>query len=298
MYLNPHIKHIFSKHIRKRLIRLGYHSRPQFLIIGAQKAGTTALFYYLADHPDIVPASDKEIRFFAPEALEDLPGHPYHEILCPAAGPIYSNDAGYARAAAWYHGLFPLPHELGRRLTFEATPEYLYYPQAAERIQKYNPRAKLIVLLRDPVERAFSAWNMYQRFDDPVYCVQRETGTFEEAVAAELADIAAERTSPGPHYVRRGIYHEQLRRYFNLFDREQILVIDSRRLRSDTVGVLDEVVAFLGLPGFRRMGERPLIHVGTYEEEAPVTATRLLRGFYREHNQQLYKLQDHDFGWP
>src|SRR5712692_2038474 len=131
-------RYILRTRVRRALVRLGYHSRPGFLIIGAQKAGTTALYYYLADHPDLIPAREKEIGFFSPEGFEALTDHPHYPILCPATGPIYADPAGYAKAAAWYHDFFPLTHELGQHgQTFEATPEYLYYANAAERIFKY-----------------------------------------------------------------------------------------------------------------------------------------------------------------
>src|SRR5262245_36153909 len=71
-----------SKRARTLAIRMGYHSRPSFLIIGAQKAGTTALHGYLAEHPAIVPAQDKELAFFSPELFSDWPEHPNHAILC------------------------------------------------------------------------------------------------------------------------------------------------------------------------------------------------------------------------
>jgi hypothetical protein len=127
---------------RRTLVRLGFFTRPSFLVIGGVKCGTTALHRYLCDHPKIVPAWDKEIHFFD------------------------QNVSYIERGPNWYHAKFPPPFRLGvGRQTFEATPSYLYqFPRCAERIYNYDPRLKLIVLLRAPVERAYSHWKMLRLF--------------------------------------------------------------------------------------------------------------------------------------
>src|SRR5205085_1545691 len=100
----------------------------------------------------------KEIGFFCPEEVRGWSDHPDYALLSPAVDGDFYQPEFYARAIEWYGRHFPLPHELGPNcITYESTPSYLYFPAAAERIAKYNPRTKLIVLLRDPVERAFSA---------------------------------------------------------------------------------------------------------------------------------------------
>jgi hypothetical protein len=289
--------------LRAGLIRVGYHSKPRFLIIGAQKAGTTALYYYLAEHPNIIPSSEKEIGFFTPELFEDWPEHPNHLILCTRKGADFFDPRVYPKAAAWYHSHFPLPHEVGPdRITYEATPEYLYYPGAAERIFKYDREMKLIAILRDPVERAFSSWNMYCSFGEGcyrplIYAPRREIREFDEAVRDELNETQSGKTTLGPDYVRRGVYHEQLLRYFKFFEREQVLILDSRALKNNTSGVVEQVVHFLGLPEYRHQGEWPPFLVGKYERQIPGATVRLLREFYKPYNEKLYQVLDHDFGW-
>jgi hypothetical protein len=294
-------KAALAKRLKPVVIRAGYHSRPSFLIIGAQKAGTTALYYYLAEHPRIVPSRDKEIGFFAPELFADWPEHPNHRILCTRGGTVFEDPRSYRRAAAWYHRQFPWPHELGReRLTFEATPEYLYYPRAAKRIFDYDPRMKLVVLLRDPVERAFSAWNMYRSFGSyrpGIYASRRETRDFETAIRAELDELRADEHPRDPGYVRRGLYHEQLARYFQWFDPRQILVLESADLRRRTSAVIDRVTGFLGLPAHERGAEWRQILVGDYDPAIPEPSLRLLRELYAPHNERLYGLLNRDFGW-
>jgi Sulfotransferase domain len=277
------------------MTRLGYYSRPKFLIIGTQKGGTVALRNYLARHPSIVPARQKEIGYFDQDVL-------------------------YRRGEAWYHGHFPLPHRLGRRgVTFEATPEYLYYPGAPQRIFSYDSRLKLIVLLREPGERAFSAWNMFrtlrqERPDalrqllpecDPMLqeSLNRMLGSdsfpaFDEAVRDEVDGLRAGGTALEPGYVRRGLYHEQLRRYLEWFAREQILILDSARLRQDVSGVLAEVVRFLGLPAYDAPPvSLPQFHVGRYQHEIAAGTRAFLGEFYRPYNHELYALLGRDFGW-
>jgi hypothetical protein len=287
--------------IKTLLIRAGYHSRPTFLIIGAQKAGTTALYYYLAGHPHIVPPREKEIGFFVPELFADWPEHPSQRILCTRGGTAFDDRRSYRRAAAWYHSYFPLPHQLGReRLTFEATPEYLYYPGVAKRIFEYDPNMKLIVLLRNPVERAFSAWNMYRSFGDYrpfIYAPKKETRDFGVAIRAEIDAIGANKSTRGPGYVRRGLYHEQLMHYFEWFDSGQILILHSVDLERQTSTAVDQVVSFLGLPVHRHGGEWDRVLVGKYDPEIPDSSLRLLRDFYKPYNEMLYQLLDRDFGW-
>src|SRR5947209_1159841 len=138
---------------------------PDFLIIGAQKAGTTSLYRYLAAHPDIVASTRKEVHFF---------------------------DINFWRGEWWYRSLFPLRRRLQRRpplrnrpaITGEASPYYLFHPFAPERAAQLLPDAKLIVLLRDPVERA---WSHYRH----EVANGRETMTFPDALAAEPARLAA-----------------------------------------------------------------------------------------------------------
>jgi hypothetical protein len=285
------------------LIRLGYHSRPAFLIIGAQKAGTTALYYYLAEHPNTVMSKQKEVGFFSPELFEDWPAHPDHLLFWSQKGTDFFDPRTYPSKSAWYHSHFPLPHELGRhRITYEATPEYLYYPAAAQRIFKYDPHIKLIAILREPVERAFSAWNMYRTFGDGdyrplIYAPRRETREFEEAARDELRDLQSFRATLEPGYVRRGLYYEQLQRYFTFFDRKQILILDNNALRHDTSRTLERVFKFLELPNHALRSDWPLIHVGQRPTPIPDTTLRLLREFYRPHNEALYQLLNHDFGW-
>jgi hypothetical protein len=282
--------------LREVLARVGVYSRPSFLILGAQKAGTVALHKYLCLHPQIIPATGKEIGFF-------------------------NKDRFFAKGEPWYHRHFPRPGTLGQdSVTFEATPEYLYYPVCAERIFSYDQQLGLIVLLRDPVERAFSAWAMFRDmfYNRRKYLFARSRSAneavrsqrdqmlacdtfpeFDEAVFREMEQRHSSAPAPEPSYVRRGLYAEQLRRYLRFFQRDQILVLDSRSLRANAAGVLNDVVRFLGLPEHPWHKERlPLHHTGSYGGARMSDRTRhFLAEFYAAVNQELYDLLGRDFGW-
>ena len=299
-----HLKHLRAAAVRRfegLALRAGYHSRPGFLIIGAQKGGTTSLYFYLAEHPRIVPPKRKEIGFFTPELFADWPEHPNHHILCAPGGSVFEHPSGCRRAVAWYHGHFPWPHRLpSGSLTFEATPDYLYYPAAARRIWEYDREMKLIVLLRDPVDRAFSAWQMYRGYGGYrplIYAPKRETRSFEDAIRDEIEALEAGRRPPDPGYCGRGLYYEQLTRYFEYFDPRQILILDSEYLRQRTQDALGEVAAFLGLAEILPRAEWKPFHVGEYQSEIPAECLSRLRDFYKPHNQRLYAMLDRDFGW-
>ena len=217
--------------------------RPTFLLIGSQKSGTTALYEYLSLHPNIAAPKQKEINFFVCSLL-------------------------YARGLDFYHSCFPLDDPASScRITFDASVNYLVSAEAAERIHAYDAKMKLIVLLRDPVLRAFSAWQMYRRFfqdnrdwyfqwmercDAPIdrdSYIRRPASfgaCFEEDVLAELEARSQGKSIEAP-FLRHGFYEEQLRAYQEIFPAGQMLIEDSQRFRDDTRAVLGEIEEFLGI---------------------------------------------------
>jgi hypothetical protein len=194
-----------------------------FIIAGAQKSGTTALRYFLQKHPQITLGDQQEIHFF-------------------------DNDEFFAREPVDYeplHRHFPLVTR--STIAGECTPHYLHYKPAMERIWNYNPRIKLLVLLRNPIERAFAHWNM-QRFKG------REPLDFLDAVQAERNRVAEDSLQARRFsYVRRGFYSEQLECVFKFFPREQVNAIKFDNFRNDNRGTLNSVCDFLGVKPLRRM---------------------------------------------
>ena len=191
--------------------------RVAFLVAGVQKGGTSALFEYLRDMPGLQLPAVKEAHFFDDETIDW--GRPDYEA---------------------YHRLF----EPDGRLRGEATPIYIYWPNALERIAAYNPAMKLILLFRDPVERAWSHWKMeYAKGKERepfAWCIREGRARLEHGDAA----------APGFHrvfsYVERGFYGRQVERLLSLFPREQCLFLRSEQLREDPAGALTAVCSFLG----------------------------------------------------
>lgn len=201
---------------------------PNFLMIGAQKSGTTALYAYIEQHPQVFTSEIKEPGFFAFEGER-----------ANYAGPRDASGERYrVRDLTRYQALFR--NVKGETRIGEASNVYLYIPQAAARIQHYIPRAKLIAVLRNPVDRAYSAYRHLVRDG------REPLESFEESLAAEEARIAAN-WHPHWHHKQRGFYYEQMKRYFDRFERDQIAVYTYDDFRADPRGVLRSIFVFLGI---------------------------------------------------
>ena len=170
--------------------------RLDFIVPGAQKSGTTALHYFLKKHPQIALPDRQELHFFDDEEI-------------------------FGRAPVDYELLHrhfrPITHSAS---VGEVTPSYLYWKPAVERVRNYHPQIKFIILLRNPVDRAFAHWNM-QRFKD------REPLDFLDAVKEEPRRIAQPLSIESRRfsYIDRGFYSVQLERVFNFFPRAQIKLV-------------------------------------------------------------------------
>lgn len=200
---------------------------PTFLVIGAAKGGTTALHRYLSQHPEIYMSERKELRFFPFE--NQKPDHRGPGDLADLASmgmSIEEYRAFFADGASY-------------AVRGESSPLYLYAPRSAERIKHYIPEVKLIAVLRQPADRAHSHYMML-RMDG------LETLDFAEALAAEDQRVA-DKWGHRWHYRRRGFYAEQLRRYFNLFKREQIKICLYEDYVDDPVGFIQDLFRFLNV---------------------------------------------------
>ncbi|MGE5142056.1 MAG: sulfotransferase domain-containing protein [Acidobacteriota bacterium] len=195
--------------------------RVDFMVAGAQRSGTSAIAQYLREHPHVYVPLKKELHFFDRDqnfAVEPVDYAPYHALFAPTPA---------------------------QRLIGEATPDYLYWPAAPERMARYNPALKTIFVLRNPVTRAFSHWNMARH-------MRRESLSFLEAIAAEaersrtLAPELAKRHA----YLGRGLYAQQLERFWRHFPREQTIVFKSEELLESVANVLFRIAAFLGIEPF------------------------------------------------
>lgn len=238
-----------------------------FIIAGVQKGGTTALFDYLADEPGVALSGVKEVHFFDDESQD-------------WSRPDY----------AAYHAHFP-PGD--GRPCGEATPIYIYWPNSLERIAAYNPAVRLIVLLRDPVQRAWSHWRME-------YARGAETEPFAWCIREGRRRLFD--AQPWGHhrefsYVERGFYGEQMERLFGLFPREQVLVLKAEDLRADPAATLAQVRAFVGAPEGPPPRPRD-VHVGRemdYPSELTDADVALLRRLYARDMARLRELTGLDY---
>ena len=253
-------------------------SLPSFIIIGAQKGGTTSLYHYLTQHPSVAEALWKETHFF---------------------------DLNYGRGVGWYRTHFPKisgvngsPEKV--TITGEASPYYLFHLHVPARVHTLLPDVRLIVLLRNPVERAYSHYH---------HEVSRgyETLSFEAAVAQEPQRLAGEearmRRDPQylslPHqrysYLARGLYLEQLERWLRYFPRERFLILQSEVFYRDSEASLRSVCEFLDLPPLK-LRHYEKTYAGNYPKMNPDTREHL-KAFFKPYNERLYEVLNTTFDW-
>jgi hypothetical protein len=241
--------------------------KPSIIIVGAQKAGTSALFQMLAKHPRIIPPRVKELTFFG-------------------------DDDAYAKGMAHYRSLLPLrPLRGSGWTTLDATPNYLYKPPAAGRIHRHLPKTLIVAVLRDPVKRARSDWNMFHQFEHhPRYKHRYDARSYAQAMTDELRD-------PSPYgYLARGRYAEQLERYFNLFGRERVLVFAYPKFKKAPEKVVNRILEAAGLEptmqaeqvGGIRDNLRPYA-----QTEWPEAVEERLRDYYAPYQAALDELLGH-----
>jgi hypothetical protein len=200
---------------------------PNFLIIGAGKSGTTSLYHYLRQHPEIYMSPVKEPKFFAVEGKKlDFRGPNDDEHMNRKS--ITDVDA--------YRALFGGVTD--EKAIGEASPLYLYSPEAAGRIKHYLPEVKLIAILRNPVDRAFSSY---------LHCIRDRGEPLDDFAQALQEEERRIENGWGPiwHYKNVGFYSAQLERYFDTFRRDQIKIFLYDDLKGDPTGVLRSIFSFL-----------------------------------------------------
>jgi hypothetical protein len=207
----------------------GTKNRPNFLIIGTAKSGSTALWHYLGQHPQVYMSPRKHTRFFSFQTEDPgFRGPPLEAESVPYA--ITDVDA--------YHALFA--GAAGEKAVGEASHSYLYRAEAPGRIRKYDPNMKLVAVLRNPAERSHSHYRQMVRDG------REELDDFVSALEAEDARIR-NHWWPDFHYVQIGLYHAQLKRYFDAFERSQIKIHLYEDLVSEPQAVLRDIFRFLDI---------------------------------------------------
>ena len=258
-----------------------FHTTPDFLIIGTPKSATTALYQYLLQHPSIYPPLTKQIHFF---------------------------DRYFHRGLSWYKICFPYKWEKflkikNKKLGFctgEATVHYMLHPLAAKRVAETFPNIKLIVMLRNPIDRAYSHYQME-------LANKNENLSFEEILIEEpkrlngeierLAKDEKYDSLEYPHraYLRTGHYAEFLKKWFEYFPREQFLIINNEKFLSDISKGYNQVLDFLKVSN-HELPEYKKIHGRKYEKMKPEIRDKLIE-YYKPYNEELKQLLKTDFGW-
>jgi hypothetical protein len=255
---------------------------PSFIVIGAMKCGTSSLYQYLAQHPCVLPARRKEVHYF--------------------------DDSNYESGIAWYKANFPMSivaRTIGFRnrqqvITGEASPYYLSFPLTPERMSTIMPSVKLIAMLRNPIDRAYSHYHHQVRHG-------REPLSFDEAIDAEETRIKGERekiVQSGCYYsynywaysyLERGLYIDQIEHWMKFFSKEQLLILKSEDFFSSPAEELKKTLRFLDLPDFE-LKVYPKVNTGKYKK-MPSTTRQRLQAFFKNYNNRLNIWAGKDFGW-
>lgn len=256
---------------------------PDFIIIGAHRGGTSAFYYHLTGHPSVAAATTKELNFF---------------------------DKHYHKGTWWYRAHFPFAIQkcyaqtVRRRdlVTGEASPHYLFHPVAAQRVAETLPHVKLIALLRNPVDRAYSQYrrNIYKGW---------EHVSFEEAVAREArrpcGDQRLDNHFDHHSYLAHGRYSDQLEHWLRLFPRDQFLILRSEDFYADPATALKQALAFLHVSTAELPEQESYAHYDGYSyrpesrdvnELDPSTRQRVA-AYFSTYNRRLYELLGRDMGW-
>lgn len=267
--------------------------RVNLFIIGAQKCGTTSLFNYLIQSPSVIGSKPKEVDYF-------------------------SYDLNYLKGEKWYHSHFKKTNQKAYYL--DASVDYMYIPNTWERIKGYNKESKFLILLRNPIERAYSAYSMYKNlhggygldyyenhilghneyYKSQMFKILKAEKflTFEEYIDEEIKLHSEELDfwyEPG--FLNRGIYHKQIKPYMENFKIENLLFIDSENLKKNKINVLKQICDWLNIDEIKGSDLDKNYLVGNYDSLKNNELYMKLKSFYTSHNRKLYELLNKDFGW-
>ena len=257
-----------------------FHILPDFIIFAVARAGTTSLYNVIMEHPDTYQASIKEIYFF---------------------------DLKYNRGLGWYKGHFPsifkkwITTKINKRpfITGEGTGRLFVYPHSPKRVKQNIPNVKLLAILRNPIDRAYSLYTLQVRagreklsFWDAIQAEGKRLDGLMEKMEKDESYYSAEFFQKS--YVYQSIYYEGLRNWFKHFPREQFLILDVDELNSNSQETFDKIFEFLDLPSYRIK----LTHFNSQKNpEIDPNIRKKLVEYFKPYNEKLYKLLDRKFDW-
>jgi len=264
---------------RYRQVTGRYRQLPDFIIIGAQKSGTTSLYYYLSQHPQLKPSYGKEIHFFD--------------------GGLNPKVDNFKKGQVWYQAHFPLKRNMNaHEKAFEASPLYIFNPLTPKRISELIPQVRLIAILRNPVERAISHYFHEKGRGLETLSIMEALQVEEERLKPSIDKQDYKNTTfMNFSYKNRGIYHEQLKRYFNYFPRQNILVIDSETFFAQPDHTLRRVFKFVGVEPEFTVNDLAPQNMSSNKTEVDANVYEYLKDYFQSHNQALYDLIGQNFGW-
>lgn len=283
------VRHRVPLPVRRQVVVARLHIRrgtavtrilPEFLVLGAMRCGTSSLFRYLSAHPQVARPLRKEIEFFT---------------------------LNWERPRSWYRAHFPLAQR-GMR-SFEATPYYLFHPRAAIRAAASVPGARLVVLLRDPVERALSHHRHMVRLGFEPFGFEEALDREDERIEGEHERLVRHEGYDSPlhrrySYRARGEYAQQVLKWLRYFPSDHLHVAWSDDLYRDPAGTLSALFAFLGLDQWIQKDYANHSYAATATPEhtsrisISTTTLQKLRNHYRPHDAALEELLDRRVPWP
>lgn len=278
-----------------------YRTLPTVFVVGAPKCGTTTLFEIVRQHPGYLPLfmRAKELDF-----LQDLPD------FAPRPRTIVNRVAGFLtkkyNGPNSYKRFFPLKSKFrsvqrktGKPVfTSDFSVSYLYCQTAAKRISTLVPDAKIIIMIRDPVDRAYSEYTMFYNTQSAYAKGCRETRTFEQAIDDELNNVRHSHYFIET-YLKRGLYENFIRVYHGLFDKKQILIVKSEEFFKNPAVVATQVFDFLGLScGELQIDYSKLFkNEGKYASPMNVETREFLRDYFRPYNDSLSAYLGAELNW-
>ena len=247
---------------------------PDFFVVGVVRSGTTSLYYYLDQHPCVMKSAYDELGFF---------------------------DSNFDLGWNWYKSLFPtimqkkkIEKRNGKFLTFDDTPFYVYNSTAVKRIKRNFPDAKIIVIFRNPIDRAYSNYFLgvnggkeKRKFDD---LIEEEMILINRRNKQVLFDETLSET-----YLGRGLYAEQLKVWFSEFPKDSVKIIKSEEFAENTQDIMKDLFQFLDLPEYK-ISNIEKKNVTKYPPMKKETREKL-EEFFRSHNKELYNMLGKDYGW-
>ena len=262
-----------------RQLTAGLRCLPNTVIIGAQKSGTSSLFSYLVQHPEIQGSFRKEVHYFD--------------------GGLVPNVDNFKKGQSWYRAHFPLRGKKAETPIIEATPSYLFVPSVPDRISSLLPDAKFIAVLRNPVDRAISHYFHEVR-------AGREKRPIMTAIVEEEKVLDPIWKSQDYNslpfftcsYKARGRYAEQLARYHKHFSSDNVLVLSSKALFASTDETLSRIFRFLGVEESGRSvkDQRPK-NVGSNKSPVDPSVQDYLSEYFVPHNEKLFELLEEELVW-